>query len=98
MYTFALNECSWIARKSYLSLLEPVANQALRLCLGAFRTSPVDSLQVEANEPSLELRRDKLSLQYAIKLYSNRSNPAFDSVFHPKYRAKPVKPTPVEIV
>src|SRR4030088_1204527 len=37
------------ARPTYLSMLDPVQNQALRLCLGAFRTSPVDSLQVEAN-------------------------------------------------
>jgi len=27
------------ARKSYISKLEPITNQALRLCLGAFRTS-----------------------------------------------------------
>jgi len=31
-------------RKSYLKILEPVANQALRICIGAFRTSPVSSL------------------------------------------------------
>ena len=42
------------ARKSYLQMLDPVQNQALRLCLGAFRTSPAKSLQVEAEEPSLE--------------------------------------------
>jgi len=34
------------ARKSYLKMLEPVANQALRICLGAYRTSPIDSLKV----------------------------------------------------
>jgi hypothetical protein len=44
------------ARKSYIQMLEPVQNQALRLCLGAFRTSPVESLQVEANEPPLASR------------------------------------------
>ena len=36
-------------------------NQGLRLALGAFRTSPVSSLNVEADEPSLWLRREKLS-------------------------------------
>ena len=40
---------------SYLSMLEPIENHALRLCRGAFRTSLVESLQVEANEPPLEL-------------------------------------------
>ena len=50
------------ARKSYLQMLDTVHNQGLRLELGAFRTSPVSSLNVEADEPSLWLRREKLSL------------------------------------
>ena len=49
-------------------MLDTVHNQGLRLALGAFRTSPVSSLNVEADEPSLWLRREKLSLQYAIRL------------------------------
>ena len=32
------------ARKSYLQMLDPIHNQGLRLCLGAFRISPVESL------------------------------------------------------
>ena len=39
------------ARKSYLQMLDPIQNQGLRLALGAFRTSPVSSLYVEADEP-----------------------------------------------
>ena len=38
------------ARKSYLRMLDLIQNQALRLCLGAFRTSPATSMHVEANE------------------------------------------------
>ena len=49
------------ARKSYLQMLDPIQNRALRLSLGAFRTSPVESLRVEASEPSLSLRRQKIS-------------------------------------
>ena len=41
------------ARKSYLKMLDSVHHQGLRLALGAFRTSPVESLLAEANEPSL---------------------------------------------
>ena len=37
------------ARPSYIKRLDTVHNQGLRLCLGAFRTSPVQSLYVEAN-------------------------------------------------
>ena len=40
------------ASKSNLRMLDPIQNQGLRLALGAFRTSPVESLQAEANEPS----------------------------------------------
>ena len=40
------------ARKSYLQMLDTVHHQGLRLALGAFRTSPVTSLYVEADEPS----------------------------------------------
>ena len=39
------------ARPSYLKILDPIHNHALRLCLGAFRTSPAISLCVEATEP-----------------------------------------------
>ena len=64
------------ARKLYLQMLDPIHNQGLRLALGAFRTSPVASLYVEADEPSLYSRREKLSLQYAIRLAAYPSNPA----------------------
>ena len=49
------------ARKAYLQMLDPIHKQGLRLVLGAFRTSPVASLYVEADEPSLYSRREKLS-------------------------------------
>ena len=39
--------------KPYLQMLDPIYNHGLRLALGAFRTSPVASLYVEADEPSL---------------------------------------------
>ena len=57
----------------------------LRLALGAFRTSPVESLYAESNKPSLYTRREKLSLQYTTKLAANSKNPAYYSVFNPKY-------------
>ena len=49
-------------------MLDPIHNQRPRLALGAFRTSPIASLYVEADEPSLYSRREKLSLQYTIRL------------------------------
>ena len=41
------------ARGFYLRMLDPIQNHALRLCLGAYRTSSASSLCVEANEPPL---------------------------------------------
>ena len=72
------------ARKSYLQMLDPIHNQGLRLCLGAFRTSPVESLYVDAHEPSLGARRAKLSLQYATKI-KLPNHPAHNAVFDNTY-------------
>ena len=74
------------ARKSYLQMLDTVHNQGLRLALGAFRSSPVSSLNVEADEPSLWLHREKLSLQYAIRLAANPSKPAIEVTFPPQFQ------------
>ena len=73
------------ARKSYLKSLDTIHHQGLRLALGAFRTSPIESLYAESNEPSLYKRREKLSLQYVTKLAANPRNSAYDCVFNPKY-------------
>ena len=76
------------ARPSYLKMLDTIHHQGLRLSLGAFRTTPVESLYVAADEPSLSERRDKLSLQYAVNLKSHPDNPAFTHVFHPSFVEK----------
>ena len=68
------------AKKHILKHLDPIHHQGLRIALGAFRTSPVKSLYVEADEPSLEHRRLKLSLNYFLKIKSFPNNPCFDSV------------------
>jgi len=72
------------ARQSYLKMLDLIQNQALRLCLGAFGTEPADSLCVEGNEPPLHIRRNKLSIQYAVKVASDTSNPACDVILNLK--------------
>ena len=69
------------ARLSYIKRLDTVNNQGLRLCLGAFRTSPVHSLNVEANEPPLGMGRARLDLQYCVILMSSEVNPAYSAVF-----------------
>ena len=68
-------------KESILRPLKTVQNTALRLCLGAFCTSPVVSLEVEAGEIPIHLRREQLSLLYMLKLKSLSNNPAHDTLF-----------------
>ncbi len=74
-------------------MLDPVAHLGLRLALGAFKTSPKESLYTEAGEPPLKLRREKLAIQYALKLSSHPENPTYKCVFNPQYETlyKPKK-------
>ena len=72
------------ARRSILKQLDPIHHQGLRIALGAFRTSPAQSLYIEAHEPSLTTRRLKLSLNYVLKLTSLPENTAYSCVFEPQ--------------
>ena len=65
-------------------MLDPIHNQGLRLALGAFRTSHVASIYVEADEPSFYSRREKISLKHAIRLAAIPSTPAQEVLFPPK--------------
>ena len=75
------------ARKTYFKPLNTVHHKGLRLTLGPFRTSPVESLYFEAYEPPLKLRIIKLGLQYYCKLKSLPTNPAHDCIFYPKQKS-----------
>ena len=61
-------------------MLDPIQNQGLSIY-----NSPAASLYVRAVEPPLYTREENLSLQYAIRLATNPSNPAHDVTFPPKY-------------
>ena len=88
---------AYIKACNKLPLTSTIHHQGLRLALGAFRTSPVESLYAESNEPSLYIRREKLSLQYVTKLAANPRNSAHDCVFNPKYeRFYNNKPTAIK--
>lgn len=68
------------ARKQTLSLLDPVHNAAIRICTGAFRTSPTISLYAESGEPPLSLRRIQLTLQMIARLKQLPLSPTWLSV------------------
>ena len=69
------------ARTSYLQRLDPIHNMGIRLALGSYRTSSVGANRIEADEPNLQIRRQKLALQYTTKLKIHPENPAHKSVF-----------------
>ena len=52
------------ASKTKLKKLDSIHHQALRICLGAFHTTPVESLYAETNLHSLSYRRKNLGLKY----------------------------------
>jgi len=82
-------------------MLDPIQNYALRLCFGAYRTSPSYSLCVLANEPLLYIRRRKLSVQYCLKLSSSAQNPTHNTAFNCKskklFEGKPNQIPPLSI-
>ena len=74
-------------KKNFFKPLNTVHHEGLRFTLGAFRTSPEESLYSEAYEPSLKLRFMKLGLQYYCKLKSLPTYPAPDCIFYPKQQS-----------
>ncbi|GFU94831.1 putative RNA-directed DNA polymerase from transposon X-element [Trichonephila clavipes] len=63
------------ARASVLKRLDTTHHSALRICSGAFRTSPVTSLYVVCHQLPLELRWMQLSANYFIRAMSVPSHP-----------------------
>lgn len=69
------------ATDSTLSKLEPVQNAALRVITGAFRSSPVVSIQAESSQMPLKYRRKALLINYTAKMKCSPSNPVHDITF-----------------
>lgn len=55
--------------------LDVVQHKALRLILGAMRSSPVNAMQVECAEPPLHLRRQFLCDKFLFKVYQHINHP-----------------------
>ena len=74
------------ASQTTKQLIEPIAVECLRIASGCFKSTPTESLQVITNEMPLEMRREHLTLKYFLKIKSQFSNPAFNSVIPPTDR------------
>ena len=87
------------AAKTTLGKLDVVHNQALRICTGAYRTSPIDSLYVDSGMPPLALRREELGLRYVTRSLTSRDNPNYKFVNNPTDISpnRPRIPKPLEV-
>ena len=70
-----------LASNSAKRPIDTVHHAGVRIATGAFRTTPIVSLLVEADEAPLALRRQELSMRYSCKLAQNPANPAYAVVF-----------------
>ncbi|XP_071152008.1 uncharacterized protein, partial [Mytilus edulis] len=68
----AFNSAS-ITVKSKLDIIQA---KALRIVLGAHKSTPLETILAESGEMPLQLRRDHLSLKYYARTKQNPSNPA----------------------
>lgn len=62
------------ASETLLKKIETIQSQALRICCGAFKTSPIAALQVELGEAPLYLRRYKLRMNYWVNIKGHKEN------------------------
>ncbi|GBN32842.1 hypothetical protein AVEN_14017-1 [Araneus ventricosus] len=63
------------ARPTVLRRLDTIHHSALRICTGAFRTSPVESLYNISHQLPLDSRRQKISALYSFRAQSVRNHP-----------------------
>ncbi len=59
-----------IVYDSAATTFDVIQAQALRLCCGAFKATPVSDLQVEVGEMPLQIRRKQLMMNYWVHLQS----------------------------
>ena len=65
--------------------LEAIQTQCLRICSGAYRTSPKERLQVMCRELPISLRQISLEMKYYLRALSVKGNPALENLEINKY-------------
>lgn len=69
--SFILEPC----HKTIIRDLDKIQSKALRIIIGAMKSSPINALQVEYAEPPLQLRRQYLSDRFLFKILQLSSHP-----------------------
>ena len=64
------------AKSHHKRIIDSTINSSLRFAIGAFRSSPIESIRNLALEPPTELRHLEKSLLYAASITRNSGNPA----------------------
>ncbi|XP_060880770.1 uncharacterized protein LOC132952480 [Metopolophium dirhodum] len=64
------------AKTNHLNMVQTKLNTAIRLSIGGFKSSPIESIRNIANEIPPNLRREKLLLLYCARTKRNINNPA----------------------
>ena len=87
------------ACKTILNKLDIVHNAGLRLCTGAYRTTPIDSIYVDSGFPPLAIRREKLGLRFLARVLTSPQNPNFKYLRNPINMVvnRPRLPKPLEV-
>ena len=68
------------AKQTPLKMLDTLHNQALQICTGAYRTSPIESLNIIANDKPLFLHFQYLAITQYFKIKSLPSNSNFQTM------------------
>lgn len=68
------------ASESALNMLDPIHHTGLRIATGAFRSSPTNSLCVEANEPPLSFRRNIFINNFILKTKAIQCSPFYNNI------------------
>src|SRR5919206_1662135 len=58
----------WKGQEYLLDKFKKLQNSALRKILGAFKTSPISAMEIEAGIASVHIRFDKLCKNYALRI------------------------------
>ena len=79
------------AKPGILKRLDPIQNQCLRACTGAFRSSPATSLCVESGIVPLTYNRDIITLKHLFKIQAQTESPTYQATLGDPQENNPVK-------
>ena len=87
------------ASETQLKSLSAILHEAMRLAIGAFRSTPIENFYILTNEPALRYRRKELLLRYYFKNKCYLLNPAYSCVLtrnlEDYFLSRPINLTPI---